>query len=165
MKNFFAALAIVSVAFSAQAQGVSKTLVKSFAIKDAKAITIDIKNAQVDIKTSDKETMEVQTIITLKNGNEALYEQLAKNGRYNLALSDAKPPMLTAADRATVKVSGAELDEEIKYIVTVPKYVDAQNVNAIAFGGKKGKGKAAVKAAPKKVVAKKPAPKKAAATK
>ena len=165
MKNFFAALAIVSIAFSAQAQGVSKTLVKTFPINGAKAITIDIKNAQVDIKTSDKETMEVQTVITLKNGNEALYEQLAKNGRYNLALSDAKPPMLTAAERATVKVSGAELDEEIKYIVTVPKYVDAQNVNAIAFGGKKGKGKAVAKPAPKKAPVKKAPVKKAAGAK
>jgi hypothetical protein len=157
MKKFIAAFAIAAVALSAQAQ-VSKTLVKTFPLNGAKAVTIDIKNAQVDIKTSDEEVMRIQTTVTLKNGNETVFEQLSKSGRYNLALSADAKPMLTAADRATTKVSGADLEEEVKYVVTVPKYVDAQNVNAIAFGGKKGKGKAKPKAAPvKKAPAKKAA--------
>ena len=153
MKKFIAAFAIVAVALSAQAQ-VSKTLVKTFPLNGAKAVTIDIKNAQVDIKTSDEEVMRVQTIVSLKKVNETVFEQLSQAGRYNLSLSaDAAKPVLTAAERATTKISGAELDEEVKYIVTVPKYVDAQNVNAIAFGGKKGKGKAKAKAAPVKKAA------------
>lgn len=167
MKKLFAVIVIASIALSANAQ-VTKTLVKTFPINGAtKAMMIDIKNAQVDVKTSDEEVVRVQTTVTLKNGNETVYEQLSKSGRYNLALSTAEKPVLTAADRATTKVSGAELDEEVKYVVTVPKYVDAQNVNAIAFGGKKGKGKAKAKAASatKKAVAKKAAPAKVAPAK
>ena len=149
MRKFIAALAIATVALSAQAQ-VSKTLVKTFPLNGAKAVTIDIKNAQVDIKTSDEEVMRVQTNVSLKKVNETVFDQLSQAGRYNLSLSGDEKPVLTAAERATTKISGAELDEEVKYIVTVPKYVDAQNVNAIAFGGKKGKGKAKAKTAPAK---------------
>jgi hypothetical protein len=163
MNKIIAVAAFAAVALSAQAQA-QKSLVKSFNLNGAKQVLVDVKNATIVIKQSDDEVMKVQTDVNLKNGSEALYDQLSKAGRYNLSLSAESPAAtLTAAARPSIKVAGADLDEEVIITVTVPKYVDAQNINGLAYGRKKG-GKAAKKATKAKKVTKKAAPK-AAATK
>ena len=127
MKKFIAAIAIVATAFSAQAQ-MQKTLVKTFNPNGAKQVMVDLKNAKVVLKTSQDDVIRVETSVNLKNGNEALYEQLSKQGRYDLALSAAAPATLSNKPREIVKVSGANLDEEISYVVTTPAGVTLRMV-------------------------------------
>lgn len=152
MKKIIAALALFSVAFSAQAQ-VQKTLVKTFNLNGARQVMVDLKNATVIIKKSSDPVMRIETSVNLKNGNEALYDQLSKQGRYDLALSSATPATLTNKPREIVKVSGANLDETISYVVTAPDDVDVQDSNTLAFSKKKGKGKAKPKAKAKPAAA------------
>ena len=165
MKKFIAITALAALALGAQAQtAVQKSLVKSFNLNGAKQVLVDVKNATINIKQSDEEVMKVQTDVTLKNGTEALYDQLSKAGRYNLSLSAESPAAtLTAAARPTIKVGGADLEETVVITVTVPKYVDAQNINGLAFGRKKG-GKAATKKTTKRGTRKTTAKKTPAAT-
>ncbi len=154
MKKFIAAIAIVATAFTAQAQ-TQKTLVKTFNPNGAKQVMVDLKNAKVVIKATQEDLIRVETTVNLKNGSEVLYNQLSQQGRYNLELSSATPITLSSKPRETVKVSGANLEEEISYVVYAPAGVDMQDTNSLAYGNKKSKGKA--KAAPAKA---KSAPKK-----
>ncbi len=145
MKKIVAALAIVAVAFSAQAQ-VQKTLVKTFNPNGAKQVMVDLKNAKVVIKPSQEDVIRVETSVNLKNGNEALYEQLSKQGRYDLSLSTSAPVTLSSKARDIVKVSGANLDEEVSYVINAPADIKVEDTNSLAYGNKKAKGKAKAKA-------------------
>ena len=160
MKKVVFALSLVAVtALSTNAQ-VQKSFQKTFNLNGAKVVLIDLKNAKVEIKRHSKEVMEVQTDVNLKNGNDALISQLSGQGRYDLNLGAERPEAtLTGGSRPTIKVSGADLDEQITYTISVPDYIDAQNVNSIAYGRRKAKkAGASVKKTTKKS-AKKPAKK------
>ncbi len=165
MKKTILLFALSAMSFAANAQ-LQKSLVKSFSVNGAKAMSIDLRNAKVSIKQHDKEVVEVVTNINMKNGNDALYSQLSGAGRYDLALSSDAVPLLNAKDRATIKVAGQDLEEEVTYTVTVPRYMNVTDNNAIAFGRKKGaKAASAKKAATKKAPVKKATVRKAAVKK
>ena len=155
MKKTILLFALSAMSFAANAQ-LQKSLVKSFPVNGAKAISLDLRNAKVNIKQHDKEVVEVVTNINMKNGTDALYGQLSGAGRYDLALSSDAVPLLNAKDRAVIKVAGKDLEEEVTYTVTVPRYMNVTDNNAIAFGRKKS---------PKVATAKKVAVKKAPAKK
>ena len=111
---------------------------------------VDLKNGKVILKTSQEDVIRVETTVSYKNANEALYDQLSKGGRYDLALSTNAPVTLSNKPRDIVKVSGANLEEEVSYVVIAPADIKVEDTNSLAFGNKKGKAKAKAKAKAKK---------------
>jgi hypothetical protein len=125
MKTIFLSLAFALTSFSATAQ-IQKSLIKSFNLSGANVVVLDLKG-QVELKTAENSALRLQTDIDLKNGNTNLFQVFLSKKRYDVQTnSRGSEFVLTAPDRETVRLSGAELQETVSYIVYLPEGVSAK---------------------------------------
>ena len=118
IKALFSVTMLFSLlATTVHAQGIEKTLVKSFNLQQASELHLDLKDVTVEDWSEDyvRVKMEIQFPIN----NEAMFRSLITAGRYNLVAQEKDQGMVITApniDRE-IKLGGKVIKEQISYIV------------------------------------------------
>ncbi len=105
-------------------QNVEKTLVKSFNLKGADVVYMDV-TGDVDVQQWDKKFMRIQLTIALENSSERILKSLVEARRYGLKAkyTDHEMTVFAPGLAKDVKIKGVKLNEKIGYTVYVPKNV------------------------------------------
>jgi hypothetical protein len=123
MKNCIAVLAfLLTFTLSAFAQTTTKTFTKGFNADGKTRISFDLPGP-IDLKIWNKSTIRMEIIVGLPSGNVSIVDQLAKVGRYDLkADADGETLLITAPNLSkVVTVKGQELNEQVSYVIFIPK--------------------------------------------
>jgi len=129
---FFQILVLMAITHQFSfAQQSSKTLVQSFDIKDINEVTIDIPDANVEIKEwNNLSEMRVQLEVSA-NMPEATFKSIIMAGRYNLV--NNKNSNLITLTMPTLKrqvvLSGRELKEKLNFTIFVPAKIKVNTVS------------------------------------
>lgn len=104
------------------AQNVEKTLVKSFNLKGAEAIYLNVEG-DVDVVQWDNKYLRVQMTIELKNSNNQILKSLISARRYNLEANytDAGVSIAVPGLEKNVMIKGVKLNEYISYTIMAPR--------------------------------------------
>jgi hypothetical protein len=106
---------------------------QNLAITDASAIQVEAENAEVEIIKWEGSDILVEVTVTTKSGSTTILNHLQKEGRYDLAVkvenSTARLVNKTTK-RQAIKVKGAEMDEQVKYQISVPDNYPVTNASA-----------------------------------
>jgi hypothetical protein len=112
----------LTISYGQQAE---KTFVKSFNLKGAQVVLLDL-DGKIEVKEwSNNNLMRVQINVGLENGTEAMLKSLVQAGRYNLNSNDETGEYKVFAPGLArqVKFRGQELLENISYTVFAPENV------------------------------------------
>ena len=119
-----------------QLLSVSKTLVKTFAMKDYSTIVINL-DGKVIVKEWSEKTMRIHMDITLKNSSTHMLKHLISKGRYHINLEKEKDNFIVSSNARAKKVivskDGNTLDEVVKYTIFVPKNITVINKALVAL--------------------------------
>ncbi len=117
----FTFLLSTSLVTSATAQGVEKTLVKSFNLQGKELVELNL-DGDVDVQKWDSPIMRIQMNLSVANTSESMLKSLIRAGRYNLKskiVEDALAVYAPGLERE-VRIKGHKLDEKISFVVFVP---------------------------------------------
>lgn len=106
------------------AQSAQKTLVKSFNLLGADAVTLNL-DGRVDLQSWSQKSIRIQMKIEIKNKPESLLKGMIMAGRYNLESSVQKNVLIIdqPAFERKVKLKSGELIEHISYLIHAPEHV------------------------------------------
>jgi hypothetical protein len=102
-------------------------------LSDASAVRVDAQAAEVEMKEWAGSEILVEVFVTTKSGSTTILNHLQQEGRYDLivtvesGVAVVKNKMLK---RQTIKVKGAEMDEQIWYVISVPENINVTNTSA-----------------------------------
>lgn len=138
MKNARTWLTVcLALVFSAGlgAQSVEKTLVKSFNLQAANAVTLELEGP-VDVQVWSNSTMRIQMTIGLEQGSESMLRSLIQAGRYNLHNQGQSESFLVNMPgmNREVLINGSPLRERLSYQVFVPEGVQVDIVSPASAG-------------------------------
>jgi formamidopyrimidine-DNA glycosylase len=106
---------------------------QSLAIADASAIQIEANGNEVDVIKWAGNDILIEITVTTKLGSTTILNHLQKEGRYDLAakVENGTAIVLNSnTKRQNIKVKGAEMDEHIKYQISVPENATVTNASA-----------------------------------
>jgi hypothetical protein len=108
---------------------------QTLSVTDATSLTVEAQG-QVELTTWAGSDVLVEITVTTAGGSVAVLNHLQKEGRYDLAIVqvNGKATIVNKmAKRQAIKVKGADMDEHIKYTISVPEQYDT---GSAATGGK-----------------------------
>lgn len=119
------------------AQSIEKTLVRSFNLEGAPAVTLQL-DGPVHVQTWSDDILRVQMTVTLDRGSEAMLRSLVQAGRYNLHgdLVEAEYHIHAPGLAREVRVNGQPLAERVTFTVFAPENVRVEiedGASAAAF--------------------------------
>ena len=128
-------IALLATSTPLCAQTAAKTFNKTFNTDGQSIITLDLPGT-IDLKVWDNPTVRIEISVSLPSGNNAMLNELATVGRYNL-VSKSTPTQLviTAPNMAKqVRVKGEIIRETLTFVVFVPKdlKIEMHNTEALA---------------------------------
>ncbi len=128
-------IALLATSTQLCAQTAAKTFNKTFNTDGQSIITLDLPGT-IDLKVWDNPTVRIEISVSLPSGNNAMLNELATVGRYNL-VSKSTPTQLviTAPNMAKqVRVKGEIIRETLTFVVFVPKdlKIEMHNTEALA---------------------------------
>ena len=105
-------------------QNVEKTLVKSFNLKGADVVYMDVQG-DIDVQQWSKNYMRIQMTVALENSNDRILKSLIEARRYGLKakFDDHGMTVFTPGLKKDVHIKGVKLKEHITYTVFAPKHV------------------------------------------
>ena len=139
--RLFLSLALLVPALSvASAQSAAKTFSKSFNTTGKTTAVLDLPG-NVELKTWDNPTLRIEITVNLASGNEALLNELASVGRYNLKATPTGTTLTIQSPnlQKQVRIKGEVLKEEVSFIVFVPKDLKTELPNLITAAVEKKK--------------------------
>jgi hypothetical protein len=74
----------------------------------------------------------IEITVTTEAGSTAILNHLQKEGRYDLALNTDNTQAILVnklTKRQPIKAKGADMDEHIKYHISIPEHISAANAN------------------------------------
>lgn len=95
---------------------------QSFEVDQVNAIDIQLEG-NVQVETWAGNTVLVEVYVTTANGSSAILTHLQKQGRFDLQfIADGNKALLSKKDviRQPIKTKGVELDETVKYLISIP---------------------------------------------
>jgi len=127
MKKLYFILSILALQFvfvgqmAAQAQ---KTLVRSIILEGRLELLASLPG-QVELQVWDKDFARLQTIVAVENCQQVILDRLVAVGRYEIALEDMGTAykIIMPKGQKVVKLRGQALEEEMKFILYIPKKV------------------------------------------
>lgn len=124
---------LLTLSLAASAQMASKTFTKSFNNENRGTIILDLPGA-IDIKVWDNPTIRFEIGVEMPTGRNAMLNELANIGRYNLVSKTEEDALTITAPnlQKTLKVKGEELPESVTFVVFVPKNMKIELPNATA---------------------------------
>lgn len=125
IKNLFLIVPLLFSMSLSHGQEAEKTFVKSFNLKGAQVVLLDL-DGKIEVKEwNNKNLMRVQINVGLENATEATLKSLVQAGRYNLKSNDETGTYKVSAPGLARKVifRGNELQEKITYTVYAPENV------------------------------------------
>jgi len=123
-------IALFATAAPLAAQTAAKTFNKAFNTDGQSVITLDLPGT-IDIKVWDNPTVRIEISVSLPSGNNAMLNELATVGRYNLVAKSTLTRMLITAPNMAkqVRVKGETIKETLTFVVFVPKDVKIEMHN------------------------------------
>ena len=123
-------IALLAAATPLSAQTAAKTFNKTFNTDGQGTITLDLPGT-IDLKVWDNSTVRIEISVSLPSGNNAMLNELATVGRYNLvAKSTLTQLLITAPNMAKqVRVKGETIRETLTFVVFVPKDIKIEMHN------------------------------------
>jgi hypothetical protein len=132
-------LALLALSLTVAAQSTGKTFSKSFSASGKDQITLDLPGS-IDLKVWNNPTIRVEISVSLASGNDAMLNELANVGRYNLVTKPNGPTglLMQAPNlQKQVRIKGQELKELVTYVVFVPKDFSVELPNPVTVVEKK----------------------------
>ncbi len=128
-------IVLLAAAVPLSGQTAAKTFNKTFNTDGQGTITLDLPGT-IDLKVWDNSTVRIEISVSLPSGNNAMLNELATVGRYNLvAKSTINQLLITAPNMAKqVRVKGETIRESLTFVVFVPKdlKIEVHNTEALA---------------------------------
>ncbi len=123
-------IALFAAAAPLAAQTAAKTFNKSFNTDGQAVITLDLPGT-IEVKEWDNPTVRIEISVSLPSGNNAMLNELATVGRYNLISKSTLTQMLITAPNMAkqVRVKGETIKETLTFVVFVPKDVKIEMHN------------------------------------
>ena len=112
------------------AQITEKTLIKSFNLGHNDYVEVDL-NGHIEIQEWSNSIMRINVTIGVENCSEATLKSLMQAGRYNMKAHETENGLTINAPglNRTVTLRGAELKEDISYVIYKPKNVHVRLLN------------------------------------
>ncbi len=128
-------IALLAAAAPLSAQTAAKTFNKSFNTDGQSTITLDLPGT-IDVKVWDNPTVRIEISVSLPSGNNAMLNELATVGRYNLVSTSTPTQFLISAPNMAkqVRVKGETIRETLSFVVYAPKElkVEIHNTEVLA---------------------------------
>jgi len=124
-------LVLLAASSTLQAQTAARTFNKTFNTDGKGTIVLDLPGT-VDLKVWDGTTIRVEISVSLPSGNNAMLNELATVGRYNLVAKPNGDQLLVNAPNMAkqVRVKGETIHETLSFVVFVPKDLKIELRNA-----------------------------------
>jgi hypothetical protein len=132
MRTLLPMLAILlTISVSLAAQSSAKTFTKSFNLDGAAAVRLDLPG-NIEIKEWDGAVLRFEISVSLPANQEAMLNELANVGRYNLSTQKIGTTLVVSALNLLkkVKVKGQELKEVVSFVVFVPRGTAVESSSA-----------------------------------
>ena len=128
-------IVLLAATSSLQAQTAAKTFNKTFNTESKGTVVLDLPGA-IDLKIWDSPTIRIEISVSLPSGNNAMLNELATVGRYNLVAKPSGDQLLVNAPNMAkqVRVKGETIHETLSFVVFVPKdmKIEMRNTEVLA---------------------------------
>ncbi len=133
-------IVLLAATSTLQAQTAAKTFNKTFNAEGKGTVVLDLPGA-IDLKLWDSPTIRIEISVSLPSGNNAMLNELATVGRYNLIAKPSADQLLVNAPNMAkqVRVKGETILETLSFVVFVPKdmKIEMRNQETLAEVKKK----------------------------
>jgi hypothetical protein len=139
--NFLSLLILLAFPLLAVAQTTGKTFNKSFNADSKGVLRLDLPGS-IDLKIWDNPTIRFEINVSVPAGNNAMLNELANVGRYNLvskSIDEADALVISAPNmQKKITIKGTPFREDVTYTVFVPKNmkIEMPGTFAVATGNK-----------------------------
>lgn len=127
MKQFLIAIFLLLGIGTTHAQ-IQKVIHQMHPLSDyCQIINLDIENPDLEVYYTSGSRIMIETHVKLKHSNSSIMDFMVKHGRYDLSFEEQKEGreylIKTKKQLPEIKLKGKKLEEEISYILYVPRTI------------------------------------------